>query len=188
MQLPTVTRNFPSLTASYRRVLDTQAARAEAGETEAPVSTLEWPPPAAVLEQSAFCILCDAPRGECDHELGHYLEDVTYTQVEGTDPKSFRWARGDAEQWRTDNPQDTWPKLAPLERRTDAIPLPDLLRALERRMDIGGQLEDLVREAYANDPHKTSRACTSLLDDAERQQFRSPGGILFSRLKHLRTK
>jgi hypothetical protein len=188
VQLPTVTRNFPSLAQSYGRVLATQAAREDAGDADAPVSTLEWPPPLVALEQPAYCIACDAPRGECDHIVGHYLEPLVYTQLEGTDPKSFRWARGADEKWRTDNPQDTWPKAAPLERVEAATPLPELLAALERRMELGNNLEDLVREAYANDPLKTSRACTRLLDDAERQQFRSPGGILFSRLKHLRSK
>jgi hypothetical protein len=188
VQLPTVTRNFPSLTESYGRVLATQAAREDAGDAGAPVSTLEWPPPLMALEQPAYCIACDAPRGECDHIVGHYLEPLVYTQLEGTDPKSFRWARGVEETWRTDNPQDTWPQAAPRAgspESTEPVPVQQLIVQLEAHIDLDYDLEDLLRETYAHDPLKTSRLVTGIIDKTASRRLKSPGGLLVTRLRQL---
>lgn len=165
-----------------------QAARAASGQAETANAVAEWPPPADVLAQRSYCVECDAVVGDCDHDAHRYLAPISHRLIEGTDPQTWQWKRPGSEQWRQWNPWDSWPKPAPSERDEPVIPLANLLAALERRMDLGGPLEDLVRDSYATDPLRTSRACTRLLDDAERQQLRSPGGILFARLKNLRSK
>jgi hypothetical protein len=113
------------------------------------------------------------------------LPPIRYTLIEGDSPRTWRWALPEGELWRRENPQSTWPKPAPRLHLPDPLPLPHLVAQLESRTEIGAPLYALLREVYDLSPEQVTRIVSHVCEEADRGNSRSPGGLLYHRLKNL---
>ena len=121
----------------------------------------------------SYCVVCDAPPGECSHTGPRYLPDMVY------EPAATGWRVPERERERYEHPVKAT-RLSP--PTSEAQPLPVLVAALEREIGLDLALEHRLEDAYDRDALKVSRLVASVIRAVAAGRLENPGGLLWKRL------